>query len=269
MMDEKLQYAADHLPDPRSDFSAVEEKASHAQRPKIHSRRRFAVAMVLCILLVGCVAVSEPDYHLYNGNWWEFFPGAYGLANIFHFEPEQTATAAEKLGITLPDTLGGNPVIDFWKFNLTTKKVLIQFAWMSPRYVYYSSFYGVEMEESYISADGIEGTRHWREGAEVLYGSTDDEVWRRQFGFDENDVYLASNRTLANQTLVGISAQEYEGITLYVGQIDLPSYANPSRTQWVVTWVDYKNGVVFSVSGDAETPDTLIGFAQEIIDLNQ
>lgn len=267
MIEQKLQQAADNLPENRSDFSAVEEKIRKKQHPKAIPRRRFATAILLCILLVGCVAVTEPDYHLYNGNWWNFIPGLhFDPAEEFGLQDDQTMKASKKLGITLPETLGDYPIIFFGRNNLTTKKVPIQIAWLSPHYLYYSSYYGVEMEEPYVSPDGIEGTRHWREGAEVIYGPTDDQIWRRQFGYDENDVFVAGNWTLANHPVVEITSLEYEGITIYVGQIDISSYEHPI---WDVTWVDYENGVVFSLEGDFEAPDTLIEYAKEIIDLNR
>lgn len=268
MIEEKLQNAAGKLPNPRSDFLAVEEKAKQKRyRPRATPRRRFAIVMVLAVLLVGCVAVSEPDYHLYNGNWWNFIPGVFfDPAKEFGLQDDQTMKAAEKLGITLPDTLGGYPIISFSRNNLTTKKVPIQIAWISPHYLYYSSFYGVETEKTFIAEDGTLFTAHTLDGAGLTYGPTDDEIWRRQFGYDENDLFVASNWTLANHPVVEITSLEYEGTTIYVAQIDLSIYLQPN---WDVTWVDYENGVVFSLEGDAQTPDTLIGYAKEIIDLNK
>ena len=267
MIEEKLQNAANHLPDPRGDFLSVEEKVKQKRyRPRATPKRRFAIVMVLCILLVGCVAVSEPDYHLYNGNWWQFLPGAFDLAEILNLEIEQTDTAAEKLGITLPETLGGNPVVDFNRYNLTNQKTLIQLAWLFPRYVYYSSYYGVEMAEPYITEDGREGTRHWREGADLIYGSTEDEIWRRQFSFDENDAFTFRNSDETWLTPGEITSFVHEGITVYVGDVTLDTLDLPL---WKVTWVDEENNVAFCVQGEFETPDTLIGYAKEIIDLNK
>lgn len=267
MIEEKLQTAADHLPDPRGDFRVVEEKIRRRkQRIKAAPRRRFAIVMLLAVLLVGCVAISEPDYHLYNGNWWQFTSLGYDLAEIFEVEDNQTQAAAKKLGITLPETLGGHPAIAYDRYNLTNQETLIQFAWLSPRYVYQSSFYGVEMTEPYISEDGHEGTGHWREGAGVTYGPTDDEIWRRQFGYDENNVFVAGNWTLANHPVEEITFFEYEGITVYVAKIGITFKEKP---MWDVTWVDEANGVVFSIDEYYETPDTLIEYAKQIIDLNK
>ena len=268
MIEQKLQQAADTLPESRSSFSAVENHiAEKARCPRPARRRRLAIAMILAVLLVGCVAVTEPDYHLYNGNWWNFIPGLFSdPADDFEMHDDLTWKAAEELGITLPETLGGHPTIGYNRYNLTTKKVPIQIAWLSPKYVYHSSYYGVEKEEPWVSPDGIEGTRHWVEGAQVKYGSTGDEIWRRQFGFNENDVYTAANFTLANHPVKEITSLEYKDITIYVGRFDFSAYEQP---HWEVTWVDPENSVVFSVNGEAETPDSFIAYAKEIIELNR
>lgn len=268
MIERKLQTAADNLPHPSSDFSAVGERIRQKNRKvRARPRRRLVAAMILTLLLVGCVAaVSEPDYHLYNGNWWSFVFNADEILDLTDFDWNQTQKTAKKLGITLPETLGGYPVISYGRWNLTTKEIPIQLAWLSPQYLYYSTFYGVETEKAFLTGDGSTILAHTQDGADVTYGPTDDAVWRRQFGYDENDVFVASNWTLANHPLVGITTLEYEGITIYVGQIDLSTYLQP---KWDVTWVDQKNGVVFSVEGDDETPDALIDCAKVIIDLNK
>lgn len=267
MIEEKLQNAANLLPDPRSDFPAVEKHSNTKQRTSSRPRKRLVAAMLLAVLLVGCVAASAPDYHLYNGNWWNFLPGVFfDPAEEFGLHDDQTMKTAEKLGITLPETLGGYPVIGFSKLNLTTKKVPIQIAWLSPHYVYYSSYYGVDMEEPRVSPDGIEGTHHWSEGADVTYGPTDNEIWRRQFGYDENNAFVATNWTLADHPVEEISSLEYEGITVYVAKIGIMFREKP---MWDVTWVDVENGVVFSIDEYYENPDTLIAYAKEIIDLNK
>lgn len=269
MIEQKLQLAADSLPNPRSDYLAVEEKLKQKRhRPRANPRRRFAIVMVLAVLLVGCVAVaSEPDYHLYNGNWWQFIPGVlFDPVDEFGLEDDQTMKAAKKLGISLPETLGGEPIISFGRNNLTTKKVPIQIAWLSPHYLYYSTFYGVETEKAFLAEDGTTFYAHTLEGTGITFGPISDDIWRRQFGYDENDTFVASNWTLANHPVVGVSSHEYEGTTIYVAQIDLSMYLLP---KWDVTWVDYEKGVVFSLEDDAETPDLLIEYAQEIIDLNR
>lgn len=266
MIEEKLQAAADRLPGPRGDYLDVEDRVRKKQvRPKAASRKRLVTLILLAVLLVGCVAVTEPDYHLYNGNWWSFVDGVDEIHDMTGQDWKDTQKAAEKLGITLPENLGGYPVIGFSRYNLTNQKTVIQLAWLFPRYVYQSSYYGVEMEESYVSPDGIQGTRHWREGADVTYGSTEDEIWRRQFGYDENDVFIGSNYTTGQVDTEGIASQEYAEQTIYVGKV---LYDTLDLPIWVVTWVDNANGVVFSLDGEFETPDTLIEYAKQIIDLN-
>ena len=268
MIEQKLLSAANALPENSGDFTAVENRITQkTHRSRIIRRKRLAIAMVLAVLLVGCVSVTEPDYHLYNGNWWNFIPGLFSdPADDFEMHDDLTWKAAEELGITLPETLGGNPIIGYNRYNLTTKKVPIQIAWLSPKYVYHSSYYGVEREEPYISPDGIEGTRHWREGASVLFGSTDDKIWRRQFGFDENNAFTASNHTESWLHVDTITSMEYEGFIIYTCKItsDDLDFVN-----WKITWVDVGNGVAFSLDSQWEAPETLIEYAKEIIDLNR
>lgn len=254
MIEQKLQAAANVLPEPRGNFPAVEERIKHKQRTKSRPRKRLVAALLLVVLLVGCVAVTAPDYHLYNGTLHGYSPA------------EDTQKEADKLGIILPETLGGYPVIAYNRYNLTNQEVPIWWAWLSPRYVYHSSFYGMEIEEPWVDPNGTEGIRIRREGAEITCGPTDDTIWRRQFGYDENDVFVAGNWMLAHHPVVGITSQEYQGITIYIGQIELSLLEHP---QWDVTWVDYDKGVVFCIATDAENPDTLIGYAKQIIDLNK
>ena len=267
MIEQKLQQAADSLPAHRSDYPALEEHVRKTQyRSKPIRRKRLAIAMVLAVLLVGCVAVREPDYHLYNGNWAGFISGMDGTSELEGWAWKETQKAANKLEITLPETLGGYPVINFNRYNLTDRKVLIQFAWLNPRYVYQSGFYGKVWEEPWLSPDGTEGTRQRQEGAEVTFGPTDDEVWRRQFGFDENDTCVGSNYTTGRVDTEGITCMEHEGITIYAGKV---LYDTLDLPHWVVTWVDYGHGAVFCVDGESEAPDSLIEYAKQIIDLNK
>lgn len=265
MMEKRLQTAAEALPEHTGDFSAVKNRISEKSHRPLR-RKRLAIAMVMVVLLVGCVAVSTPDYHLYNGNWWSFVFDMDEILDMTDYDWNQTQTAAKKLGITLPQTLGGYPVIDYGRWNLTNQEVPIWFAWLSPRYVYQYSFYGYDTEIPWTSPDGTESTLHTSVGANVAYGPMDDEIWRRQFGFDESDVYTAADYTLANHPVEEITSQEYEGITIYVARIGIYFLDLP---KWTVTWVDHNNGVVFSLDGDFEAPDDLLDYAQEIIDLNR
>ena len=268
MMEEKLQSAANALPENFSDFSAVENRiAEKANRPRPLRRRRLAIVMVLAVLLVGCMSVTVPEYHLYNGNWWQFIPGLFfDPADDFDLHDNQTMKAAGKLGITLPETLGEYPIIHFARLNLTTREVPLWYAWIRPDYLYFSSFYGYDTEVPLVMEDGTEITAQSSVGADVMYGPTDNEIWRRQFGYDENDVFVATNYTLADLPVEEIYTLEHNGTTLYVGRITTSIHKQPL---WHVTWVDYSNGVVFSIDGHFENPDDLTDYAKQIIDLNK
>lgn len=269
MIEQKLQHAAEALPENTSDFSAVEQRLSRkSRRPGSVRPMRLVLATALVLLLAGCMSVTVPEYHLYNGNWWNFIPGVhFDPAETFDTFGSQTMKAAKKLGITLPETLGGYPIIDFDRHNLTTKEVPLWYAWVNPDYLYFSTLYGYETEVPIIDPDGIEVMAYTEKGADLTYGSTGNEVWRRQFGFDENDVYTAGDYTLADYPVVEITSQEYEGITIYTAQIDV-SFPFQEWLRWSVTWIDYENDVVFSLDGWYDTPDEMIGYAKEIIDLN-
>ena len=268
MIQQKMQNAANALPESNLEFSAVERRmAEKSRRPKPDRRMRLVLAMVLAVLLVGCMSVTIPEYHLYNGNWWQFIPGVhFDPADTFGLHWQQTQKAAEKLDITLPETLGGHPIIIFDRCNLTTRKVPLLYAWIWPDYLYFSSFYGYDAEVPLVREDGTEFTAQSSVGADVRYGPTNDEIWRRQFGYDENNVFVATDYSLADLPVEEIYDLEYEDIPLYVGRITVSIRKLPL---WVVTWVDYDNGVVFSIDGYYETPDEIIEYAKEIIDLNR
>lgn len=268
MIEQKLQSAAQALPQPRGDYLDVEERVKKKQRkPKSTPRKRLIVAMVLAVLLVGCMSVTVPEYHLYNGNWWQFIPGLhFDPADVFDTHGKQTHETAKDLGITLPETLGEYPIIEFNRFNLTTKAVPLWYAWINPHYLYFSTYYGVEIEESFINDQGNESTLHRKEGVELIYGSTENDIWRRQFGYDTQNVFDAGNSILSGHQVEEITALEYEGFTVYTGKI---SIWYSGDTWWNVTWVDETNGVVFSLDCVFDTPDVLIEYAKEIIDLNR
>ena len=272
MIEKKLEQAASSLPEYHRSFAAVEARSEEKRfRPRL--RPRLALACLLALLLVGCMSVTVPEYHLYNGNWWQFIPG-------FHFDPakefneefniydSQTGKAADKLDITLPETLGGYPIIQFNRNNLTTREVPLWYAWVNPNYLYFSSLYGCETEVPLPNADGTVDMCYMKKGADLTYGPTDNEVWRRQFGFDENDVYIAGNYTLADYAVLEISSQDYKGVTIYTAQIDA-TFPYQDWLAWSVTWVDHDNEVVFSLDGWYDTSDDLVAYAKEIIDLNK
>ena len=268
MIEKKLQQAVSSLPEYSGSFDAVEVRAEEVHfRPRF--RPRLALVCMLALLLVGCMSVTVPEYHLYNGNWWHFIPGVhFDPAKEFNTYGKQTMTAAEKLDITLPETLGGYPLIDFDRNNLTTKAVPLWYAWVNPDYLYFSSQYGYETEVPLPNSDGTEDMCYMKKGADLTYGPTDNEIWRRQFGFDENDVYIAGNYALADYEVLEITSQDYEGITIYTALIDT-TFPNQDWLAWSVTWVDHDNGIVFSLDGWYDAPDDLVEYAKEIIDLNR
>lgn len=272
MMEQKLQQAANALPQHNEDFLAVEEAFKKRQsRPCPKPRRRFILVLCLSLLLVGCVAgPTVPEYHLYNGNLNLLFPGiAFDvLCEEMGWDPELNSAekAAEEQGWTLPETLGNSPLYNVDKLNLTTEKSHWFTAMLFHHYSYYSTQYGFDKETEITREDGTSSTAYWTDGdVDVMFGSTENPIWRRQFGFDENDVYIGFPDT---QQAEDSGSLYYEGITLYVRTYryddnfyDLLSYYGQQ-----VCWVDTEHNTVFSLYSRDDSPNFIIECAKELID---
>lgn len=274
MIERRLQQAADKLPEPKSDYLAVEQafKKRQNRTPFRKTMRRRAVP-VLCImlLLVGCVAgPTVPEYHLYNGSLSLLFPGiAFDeICELAGWDPELNSAeeSAKGLGWSIPDSLGESPQIGVEKYNLTTKASNWFMAMLFHHYTYHSVDYGFEMETEITREDGTHSTAHWTDAdVELTFGSLDNDVWRRQFGFDGNDVWV-SHSTVPD--FVDACTLEYEGFTLYVGtrQFNNNFYGLYSYYGQYIHWVDYDHNTVFALYCRDETPDFAIECVKELID---
>ena len=272
MMEAKLQQAANALPEPKADYLRVEEafKKQQEYSPVYKRKRRRVVLMLcLCLLLVGCVAgPTVPEYHLYNGNLNLLFPGiAFDvLGDELGWDPEWKSAnkEAESLGWNIPESLGGSPWCEVDKSNLTTKKSNWFMAMLFHHYTQYSVSYGYEMETEITREDGTPSTAHWTDAdVQITFGSMENEVWRRQFGFDEQDVHVGSEKAIDN------FSQEYEGYTLYVSTFHDGEdffYGLISEYRQYVHWVDRDHNTVFCVYSRDDTPDFAIECAKELID---
>lgn len=249
MIEEKLQRAALALPAPKLDYQAIEEAANKqtaGQRPTLP--RRWALAALCVLLLMGCTA-GAVKYQLWNGGTgdWAF-----------------TEKTAAKMGLVLPKQFGDSPFLETWKYNLTDQDVSWLMALISPRYQYYGVRYGVETETESTLPDRTPHTLHTVENLISLgFGSTDDPLWRRQFGFDENDIWTGANNTIP--TLEKQSTLEYGGLTLYVATYLYDENPVPSQR---VYWVDHSRGIVCRLISGGDTPETVIEYAKQLIDLN-
>lgn len=274
MIEQKLQQAADTLPQPTGDYLAVEEafKSQQTHAP-VYRKKRRQVALILCLslLLVGCVAgPTVPEYHLYNGNIDLLFPGIAfdAIRNEIGWDPEWDSAekSAKELSWTIPETLGESPCIGADKYNLTTKESNWFMAMLFHHYTYYSVDYGYEMETEVILEDGTPSTAHWTDaGVGLTFGSMDNDVWHRQFGFNENDVWIAYSAFL---DYIDSYSLEYDGYTLYVGtwQSDDDFYGLSSYYGQRISWVDYDHNTVFQINSRDDTPDFAIQCAKELID---
>ena len=197
---------------------------------------------------MGCAA-GAVKYQLWNGGTgdWAF-----------------TEETAAKLNLTLPKQFGDSPFLETWKFNLADQDISWLLALITPRYQYYGVRYGVEAEMESTLPDGTPCTLHTVENLVSLgFGSTSNPLWRRQFGFDEQDTWTGSNVTIP--TLDSQSTLEYGGHTLYVATFFYDADPVPSQR---VYCVDHTRGIVLHVISDGDTPETVIAYAKQIIDLN-
>jgi len=272
MTEQKLQQTANALPEHKSDFLAVEEAYRKSQaRPKFRSRRRAVLICLVCLLLVGCMAgPAVPEYHLYNGSLALLFPGiAFDeICDLVNRDPELASAQkfAEELDWSIPQTLGSSPCCGAEKYNLTTKEANWFMAMLFHHYTYHSIDYGYETETELTREDGSSTTAHWTDAdAELTFGSMDNEVWRRQFSFDENDAWAGSRKYL---DFIDGSSFEYDGFILYVGtrQFHDDFYGLLSSCGQYVSWVDYDHNTVFQIYCRDDEPDFAIACAKELID---
>ena len=252
MMERKLQQAANALPEHTPDFLAVEEAYKQQQvRPTPRPKRRAVLICLVCLLLVGCVAgPTVPEYHLYIGA----------------FSTGTALKAAEALGWIIPETLGDSPMLGEHKYYLTTKETSYLLAHLFYHYTYHSVDYGYEMETDITLENGSPSVAIWTDAdVQLTFGSMDNEVWHRQFSFDENNVWVADSKYL---NYIDTHSLQYEDFTLYVGtwQSNHDFYGLTSFYGQHVSWVDYDHNTVFQIYCRDDTPDFAIACAKELID---
>ena len=275
MTERKLQHAANTLPEPKTDFLSVEEayKTQQALAPH-YQRKRRRIAWILCfaLLLTGCVfGPTVPEYHLYNGDLGLLFPtlAVDEIAHLMGTDPEWKSARkeAEALGWTIPESLGGSPWYAVSKANLTTKKSNWFMAMLFHHYTQYSVRYGYEMETEITLEDGTSATANWTDrDVRLEFGSLEQDVWRRQFGFDGNDIWVGYESS--NGQVEECRTVEYEGATLYVATYcyDNDFYGLLSHYGQHVFWVDYDHNTVFHLFSYDDTPDFVFSCAKELID---
>ena len=272
MMERKLQQAADALPRHNDDFLAVEEAFRKRQsRHRPNPKRRLILVLCLSLLLVGCVAgPTFPEYHLYNGSVELLFPGIGFdvLCEELGWDPNlgSAKKAAEEHGWTLPDTLGGSPQFDSCIFNLTTEESHWFTAMLFHHYTYHAVNYGYEMVTEVIKEDGSPVSANWTDaGVELVFASTENPVWRRQFGFNEQDEWVGVPSRYELET---VQTVDYMDLTLYAVTLDFQNnfYGLISSYGQYVYWVDHDHNTAFYLYSRDDTTDFILSCAKELID---
>lgn len=276
MLEHTLQQAVDNLPEPTLDYITIEESAKKQRSSPVllrKKRRRVALMLCLSLLLVGCVAgPTVPEYHLYNGSLSLLFPGiAFDvICEEMGWDAELSSAekTAENLGWTIPNTLGESPKIGADKYNLTTQESHYLLAMLFHHYTYHSVSYGYEMETEITREDGTPSTAHWTDAdVRITFGSMENEVWHRQFGFDENDIWAGAN--IGGDDLVNSYPVDYNGVILYVATYYSGEnffYGLISDYRQYIHWIDYDHNTVFQIYARDDTSDFAIACAQELID---
>jgi len=261
MIETKLHQAAQALPKPTSTFSQIQEKAYRSQRRSafgVRQYRRVAALLVCVVLLMGSAAIAattEVDYSAWASRSREF---------------ADCARIADKLGITLPESMGDSPFYEITTLYVVPEGTTYLQALSTPTYQWYDVNYGIQEITRTEHSESIEVSDEYS----LALGTTDGELWGYVFSLDESGIWALEN------TLPGsYQTEEYKGITLQMGTTVNYSVESDSEIfsyHHKVIWLDANNHVVFvlNMSTYAEEdaaykfPDTMIEFAKSIIDQN-
>ena len=252
-MEEKLISAAAELPHAATDFAVLENMAAaKKKRIGVGKMKVILAAAAVCILLCG---MGWAKVNMGYGMW------TLGASTAWN----DASRAAEKLGLVLPETLDGAPFLKYRSFSLVPHGTSWLEALINPSYKPHSVDYGVEVTETETYADGSRsGATVTVKGLNVDFGTTENDLWRYYFGFDEEGNWTAYEVPDSYCTF------EYKGITLQVGDTFFyDDYLGCDRyTRWV-HWVDEELQTAVSISeSDYTDPDRVVECAKYIIDMN-
>lgn len=247
-MEDKLMMAASELPEPETSFGALSDKVEVPKRRRAWKKTPVVLAAVLALLLCGMGWMKAANYGmwvLYQSRTWS----------------ELEATG-EEYSIRLPEQLDGVPFLEFRVFGHTHRGASGMEALLNPLYRPVSVDYGYKIRER--SDDGTSYVAWFDTVLSVSFGTTENELWRYYFQFDENDIWTGWEVPESYDTL------EYKGIMLQIG--DTTSYSaledRDVCTRWV-HWIDEERHVAFGISEtDYSDPDRVVECAKAIIDLN-
>lgn len=254
-METKLMHAADVLPKPALDFQTLE------QHMKATVKQTRKTGKVLRVVLVAMLAVL-----LLCGMGWAKISMSYSMWTLYTSPDWREAEwGAEKFDLQLPETMDGVPFDEYWVLGHVPQGGSWLRAYLSPLYVPRRVYYSVQETMEITLPDGSTtsytyDTEHFGLG----FGTTENEVWRYYFQFDENGVWNGWEVAESYEVI------EYKGFTLQIG--DTTSYNKIEDrdvyTRWV-HWVDEEREVCVSLSErDYEDPNRVVECAKRIIDMN-
>lgn len=255
-MEAKLKQYADLLPNPALDFQTIEKNMKMAVKPTRKTGkvvRAVLVAMLAVLLLCGMgwakISMSYSMWTLYASPDWR-----------------DAKWAAEKFDIQLPETMDGVPFEEYWVGGHVPLGGSWLRAYLSPLYLPRRVYYSVQETMEITLSDGSTtlytyDTEHFALG----FGTTENELWRYYFQFDEDGVWTGWEVPDTYEVI------EYKGFSLQIG--DTTSYneieGRDVYTRWV-HWVDEEREVALSLSErDYKDPNRVVECAKEIIALNR
>ena len=246
-MEAKLKMELEALPAPKTTFEDLEALAA---QPKPVRRRKGAfilIAAMLALLLCG-MGWAKTQY----GMW------LVGGSRAW----DEMETLMGRYEIRLPQKLKGIPFLEYYTYSHVPRGASHVEALLNPRYKSVSVNYGYELRE--IGPNGIAIARETQSVLNLNFGTTENELWRYYFQFDENGIWTACE---IPETYAVV---EYRGITIQVGDTFFyDSVKGCNRyTRWA-NWVDEEHQVAICVNDtDYTDPNRVVECAKQIIDLN-
>lgn len=260
MIEEKLKTAATGLPEPSSDFLAVEEacKKRKTARPVLR-KRCLAIILALALLLSGFTVVAATA-EVNHSAWVD--PIVHGWGTV--------KRELKKLDYTLPKTLGGS------KFSQS-------------EHMYFcppgTSWLGAILKPSYKPTIVTYGTETVHAGVErkpmmeLMFGSTLNKYCHQWWSLEEDyEPWFMRQDNLLEGTGERL---EYEDNILYTGTLVSPweshtydlegnridEYGETHRHY--VLWVDTQKNVAACLDSKDVDAETLLKYAMSVIDLNK
>lgn len=246
-MEAKLKMELAALPEPETNFTQLEGMVS--QKAPVRKGRKLVVAVALMLMVLLCGAGwATREYSM----WVLATSTAWNDADDF----------AKKDNIQLPQELDGVPFLKFRIFGHARRGASNAEALLNPLYKPVEVAYGYVMREPL----GDNGEAVWDEHIlDLSYGTTENELWRYYFGFDENGTWTKCEVPESYEII------DYNGVALQVGDTyfyDEDRVCNV-YTRWV-HWIDENRQLAFSIcESDYTDPSRVVACAKQIIDMNR